>query len=243
MQEMQVWSLGREDPLEEGMATHSSILPGESHDRGAWRTSVHRVAKSQTRLCNWACAYLKNPVPPSTGSKTSVCMCMSHACVCVCVCVCWEGVYRVCLKQTRQWAFDWVGVSVTPCRPELHRHGCSAVTALLQAPRTQSTSVPLLLASPDNDQCHLQLSFSWLTPSRPGPGQEQLLLLGCICSFQTVEPSETSPCSRSARGTGTKSPSTPSTRSRDFIVFISEKHWQMDRSQLRCLPTSNMGWF
>ena len=29
MQEMQVQSLGREDPLEEGMATHSSIL--------AWR--------------------------------------------------------------------------------------------------------------------------------------------------------------------------------------------------------------
>ena len=26
MQETQVWSLGREDPLEEGMATHSSIL-------------------------------------------------------------------------------------------------------------------------------------------------------------------------------------------------------------------------
>ena len=25
-QEMQVWSLGQEDPLEEGMATHSSIL-------------------------------------------------------------------------------------------------------------------------------------------------------------------------------------------------------------------------
>ena len=30
MQETQVRSLGREDPLEEGMATHSSILPGES---------------------------------------------------------------------------------------------------------------------------------------------------------------------------------------------------------------------
>ena len=28
-QEMQVWFMGREDPLEEGMATHSSIL--------AWR--------------------------------------------------------------------------------------------------------------------------------------------------------------------------------------------------------------
>ena len=30
MQEMQVRSLGREDPLEEEMATHSSILAGES---------------------------------------------------------------------------------------------------------------------------------------------------------------------------------------------------------------------
>ena len=28
---MQVRSLGQEDPLEEGMAAHSSILAGESH--------------------------------------------------------------------------------------------------------------------------------------------------------------------------------------------------------------------
>ena len=47
MQETQVQSLGGKDPLEEGMATHSSIL--------AWRIlcteepgAVHRVAKSQT---------------------------------------------------------------------------------------------------------------------------------------------------------------------------------------------------
>ena len=31
VQETWVWSLGWEDPLEEGMATHSSILPGEPH--------------------------------------------------------------------------------------------------------------------------------------------------------------------------------------------------------------------
>ena len=30
MQETHVQSLGQEDPLEEGMATHSSILAGES---------------------------------------------------------------------------------------------------------------------------------------------------------------------------------------------------------------------
>ena len=31
MQETQVRSLGQEDPLEKGMATYSSILPGEFH--------------------------------------------------------------------------------------------------------------------------------------------------------------------------------------------------------------------
>jgi len=34
MQETWVWSLGWEDPLEEGMATHSSIL--------AWRIPMNR---------------------------------------------------------------------------------------------------------------------------------------------------------------------------------------------------------
>ena len=49
MQETQVRSLGREDPLEEEMATYSSIL-GEKNpmDRGAWRATVHVVAKSET---------------------------------------------------------------------------------------------------------------------------------------------------------------------------------------------------
>ena len=36
-------SLGWEDPLEEGMATHSSILAWRiPMDRGAWRVTVHR---------------------------------------------------------------------------------------------------------------------------------------------------------------------------------------------------------
>ena len=34
-QETLVQSLGGEDPLEEGMATHSSVLPGESHGQGS----------------------------------------------------------------------------------------------------------------------------------------------------------------------------------------------------------------
>ena len=36
LQDTQVWPLGREDPLEKEMATHSSILAGNSMDGGAW---------------------------------------------------------------------------------------------------------------------------------------------------------------------------------------------------------------
>ena len=43
-------SLGWEDALEKGMATHSSILAWRiPMDRGAWRATVHGVAKSQTQ--------------------------------------------------------------------------------------------------------------------------------------------------------------------------------------------------
>ena len=46
---MQVPSLGQEDPLEESMATHSSILTWRIPvDRGAWWSIVHRVAESNT---------------------------------------------------------------------------------------------------------------------------------------------------------------------------------------------------
>ena len=45
MQETWVQSLGWEDPLEKGMATHSSILDfGNPMDRGAWGAIVHGVA-------------------------------------------------------------------------------------------------------------------------------------------------------------------------------------------------------
>ena len=54
MRETQVRSLGREDPLEKEMATHSSTLAW----RTAWREEpgrllVHGVAKSRTRLSDF----------------------------------------------------------------------------------------------------------------------------------------------------------------------------------------------
>ena len=53
MQEMWVRSLGREDPLEKEMATHSSIPAWRilqysflvnSMERGAWQATVHGIA-------------------------------------------------------------------------------------------------------------------------------------------------------------------------------------------------------
>ena len=53
MQETWVQSLDWEDSLEEGKATHSSVLAWRiPRDRGAWQATVHEVTKSQTRLSN-----------------------------------------------------------------------------------------------------------------------------------------------------------------------------------------------
>ena len=70
-QETWVWSLGQEDPLEKGMATHSSVL--------AWRIIWTEEPgglqsmewQSQTRLSNEACRhnYLKKVTGQNWGEK------------------------------------------------------------------------------------------------------------------------------------------------------------------------------
>ena len=51
MQEMQVRSLGGEDPLKKDMAMHSRILPQDiplTEDKGAWWAIIHGIAESDT---------------------------------------------------------------------------------------------------------------------------------------------------------------------------------------------------
>ena len=49
MRETRVQSLGQEDPLEKGMATHSSILAWRIPlEREAWWDTVHGVTESDT---------------------------------------------------------------------------------------------------------------------------------------------------------------------------------------------------
>ena len=47
-------TLGREDPLEKGVANHSKYSCLEnSMDRGAWWATIHGVTESRTRLSNF----------------------------------------------------------------------------------------------------------------------------------------------------------------------------------------------
>ena len=58
MQENRVWSLGWEDPLEKGMATHYQYCClGNSMHRGAWQAAVHGVTSVRHDL-------LTKPRPP-----------------------------------------------------------------------------------------------------------------------------------------------------------------------------------
>ena len=59
MQEMWIQSLGQEDPLEEEMATHSSILVWKiPWSEEPQRTTVYGVAKSRTKVSMHALTYL-----------------------------------------------------------------------------------------------------------------------------------------------------------------------------------------
>ena len=56
-QEMQLWSLGWEDPLEKEIATHSSVLAWEIPWTRSLQATVHRVTKSQTWPSSHASRY------------------------------------------------------------------------------------------------------------------------------------------------------------------------------------------
>ena len=61
-QELKLQSLGQEGPLEKEMAAHSSILAWRNPmDRGAWRATVHGVAKSWTRLSDFTLTHTHSP--------------------------------------------------------------------------------------------------------------------------------------------------------------------------------------
>ena len=63
MQEMLVWSVGQEDPLEEGMATRSSVLawrtPWTEEPGGLWSIESQGVGRDQSDVARMPCSYNK----------------------------------------------------------------------------------------------------------------------------------------------------------------------------------------
>ena len=72
MWETRVRSLGWEDPLKEGMATHSSILAWKvPMDKGAWLAAAHRVSKSWTQLSDEARMHAGSQKKQQNSTQTS----------------------------------------------------------------------------------------------------------------------------------------------------------------------------
>ena len=71
MRETWVPSLGWEDPLEEGVATHSNILDWRIlMDRGAWQAAVHGIL--QARTLEWvAFPFSRGSSQPRDGTQVS----------------------------------------------------------------------------------------------------------------------------------------------------------------------------
>ena len=68
MQETRVQFLGREDPLEKGIATHPSILTWRILARGVWQATVHEITRVRHDLAT-------KPSPGGPGGKEPACQC------------------------------------------------------------------------------------------------------------------------------------------------------------------------
>ena len=92
-----VQSLGQENPLEKGMATHSSILAWRiPWTEGAWQATVHRVTQSWTQLKRLGTHIINKDLLCSTGmlnvmrqpgwegswGRMDTCMCMTESLRC-----------------------------------------------------------------------------------------------------------------------------------------------------------------
>ena len=108
---MQVRSLGWEDPLQEGMATHSSISAWRILvDRGAWWITVHRVTKSQIwlkRLRTYTRTYYRQRLCCCLVTKFCLTLCNSIDCSTSVLLPCSSLSPRVCSDSCpfNQWCY------------------------------------------------------------------------------------------------------------------------------------------
>ena len=79
--------LGWEDPLEEGLATHSSILAWRiPMDRGVWWSTVHGVAKNLLSTGKTQCIHVDPHLPVRPILPFPTCVHSPVLCVCLYSC-------------------------------------------------------------------------------------------------------------------------------------------------------------
>ena len=85
MSEMWIRSLGWEDPLEEGMATHASILgwriPWTEELSGLWSIGSQRIGTRLKQLCTHTCTW-----SALLGARTDVLPAVKVAQLCLTLC-------------------------------------------------------------------------------------------------------------------------------------------------------------
>ena len=150
MQETWILSLGWEDPLEKGKATHSSILSW----RTPWTAQSMGVANSQTWLSNFHFHFL---FPMGKNQWLADCLRASPGMECVRPQKGrWGMLGSYCLQEQR-WAIDrWEPVNKRP--GSSHIIGDNSKTYSLHLPRS-SIKIDSVFTEPISSSTHLLLAF------------------------------------------------------------------------------------
>ena len=119
---MWVQSLGWEHPLEEGVATHSSILPGESHRQRSLEGYSPNVAKRWTRL-KWQHTRTQAHDKSTVSTK---------------LCALWNGIWALLTKA--KYTPSWVFLDHSP----LALHSATLFLAIYTCQGIGNVSIPVL---------------------------------------------------------------------------------------------------
>ena len=84
--------------LEKAMAPHSSILPENPMDGGAWKAAVHGVAEGQTRLSDFTFTFHFHALEKEMATHSIQCSCLENPRDGE---AWWAAVYGVAQSQTR----------------------------------------------------------------------------------------------------------------------------------------------
>ena len=186
MQEAWVWSLGREDPLEKEMATHSSILPGKSHGQRSlvgYSPWGRKDWATEQQWWRWRGEGTQR-LQPSDSMSFEMCIQMLQEWSLELGCSCGGSGGQ---GEGELWGADRGGVT-QPCLLPAHPASCVLWAWARLAPSSTSTLALVLHLSPRNPPAPALTSLLLLLQrhlSRP-PNQSSPLLVTVFPSILSL---------------------------------------------------------